>query len=185
MLWRGKGLWPGCGHVGMFAPSAAEVHRKAGTRFEDGEIYEWFGANVHRVHEPSMRQDVRARELKAAGMEWTGVLAVEAENKRQRLADELLASDAYGSTAKRVEALKQKEGGCRATFFIASRGLRRKGLDRGDYSTPIGELSKKLVWLKSSGYSYTDSVRSMNNARHSRDMMHGERHAFATDGRDR
>jgi len=42
---------------------------------------------------------VRARELKAAGMDWTEVLAAEAENPRAWLAAELLASAAYGSTA--------------------------------------------------------------------------------------
>ena len=78
----------------MFEPSAAEVHRKAGTWFDDAEIYEWFAANLHRVREPSMRHYVRARELKAAGMDWTEVLAAEAENKRERLAAELLASAA-------------------------------------------------------------------------------------------
>jgi hypothetical protein len=100
------------GHVIMFEPSAAEVHRKAGTWFDDREIYDWFSANLHRVHEPSMRQYVRARELKAAGMDWTDVLTVEDENRRA-----LLASDAYGSTAERVEAFKRQGGGCRATFF--------------------------------------------------------------------
>jgi hypothetical protein len=111
------------GHVIMFEPSAAEVHRKAGTWFDDREIYEWFGANLHRVHEPSMRQYVRARELKAAGMDWTDVLAVEAENKRARLAAELLASNAYDSTAGRVEAFVNQGGGCRATFFNYRRKL--------------------------------------------------------------
>ena len=111
------------GHVILFEPSAAEVHRKAGTWFDDREIYEWFGANLHRVHEPSMRHYVRARELKAAGMDWTDVLAVEDENRRARLAAELLASDAYGSTAERVEAFVSQGGGCRATFFNYRRKL--------------------------------------------------------------
>ena len=61
------------GHVVMFEPGAAEVHRKAGTWFDDAEIYEWFAKNLHRVREPSMRHYVRARELKAAGMDWTDV----------------------------------------------------------------------------------------------------------------
>jgi hypothetical protein len=51
-----------------------------------------------------MRQYVRARELEAAGMDWTDVLAVEAENKRQRLPAELLASDAHSSTGEHVVA---------------------------------------------------------------------------------
>jgi hypothetical protein len=111
------------GHVLLFQPGVAEVHKKAGTWFDDPEIYEWFAANLHRVHEPSMRNYVRAKELKAAGMDWTEVLAVEAENKRQRLAAELLVSDAYGSTAERARAFVKQGGGCRATFFNYRRKL--------------------------------------------------------------
>jgi hypothetical protein len=102
------------GHVLVFQPSAAEVHRKAGT---------WFDANLHRVREPSMRHYVRARELKAAGMDWTEVLAAEAGNKRERLAAELLASAEHGSTAERVKAFVEQGGGCRATFFNYRRYL--------------------------------------------------------------
>jgi hypothetical protein len=111
------------GHVILFQPDAAEVHRKAGTWFDDAEIYQWFGENLHRVREPSMRHYVRARELKAAGMDWTEVLAAEAENKRERLAAELLASDAYASTAERARAFVKQGGGCRATFFNYRRYL--------------------------------------------------------------
>jgi hypothetical protein len=111
------------GHVLMFQPSAAEVHRKALTWFDDPEIYQWFVANLHRVREPSMRHYVRARELKAAGMDWTDVLAAEDENRRARLAAELLASDAYASTAERVKAFVKQGGGCRATFFNYRRRL--------------------------------------------------------------
>jgi len=111
------------GHVVLFQPGAVEVHAQAGKWFEDREIYEWFAANLHRIHEPSLRHYVRARELKAAGMDWTDVLAVEAENKRARLAAGLLASDAYGSTEARVKAFVEQGGGCRATFFNYRRKL--------------------------------------------------------------
>jgi hypothetical protein len=106
-----------------FQPGAAEVHRQAGTWFDDAEIHEWFGRNLHRVRESSLRHYVRAKELKAAGMDWTDVLAVEAENRRARLAAELLASAAYPSTAARVKAFVEQEGGCRATFFNYRRKL--------------------------------------------------------------
>ena len=112
------------GHVLLFQPSVAEVHEKAGTWFDDQEIYQWFAANLHRVREPSMRHYVRARELKAAGMDWTDVLTVEAENPRARLAAELLASAAYGNTTERVKAFVEQGGGCRATFFNYRRLLR-------------------------------------------------------------
>lgn len=111
------------GHVLLFQPGAAEVHTRAGTWFDDREIYEWFGANLHRIAEPSLRHYVRARELKAAGMDWTEVLAVESENRRARLAAELLASAAYASTAARVQAFVAQGGGCRATFFNYRRKL--------------------------------------------------------------
>ncbi len=110
------------GHVLMFQPGAAEVYGKAGTWFDDPETYHWFEANLHRVREPSLPHYVRARELKAAGRDWTNVLAGEAENKRERLAAELLASDAYGSTAERVKAFEEQEGGCRATFSTTGGG---------------------------------------------------------------
>ncbi len=84
---------------------------------------EWFAANLHRVREPSLRHYVRARELKAAGMDWTEVLAAEAENPRARLAAELLGSNAYSSTAARARAFVEQGGGCRATFFNYRRNL--------------------------------------------------------------
>src|SRR5271155_1351208 len=98
------------GHVLLFEPSAEEVHRKAGTWFDDPEIYEWFAKNLHRVREPSLRHYVRAKELKAAGMDWTEVLAAEAENKRERLVAELLASAAHGTTAAQVKAFVEQGG---------------------------------------------------------------------------
>ncbi|MFO0892646.1 MAG: hypothetical protein U0790_26325 [Isosphaeraceae bacterium] len=115
------------GHVLLFQPTAAEVHAQAGKWFDDREIHDWFAANLHRVREPSLRHYVRARELKAAGMDWTEVLAAEDENPRARLAAELLASTTHESTAARVRAFVEQGGGCRATFF----NYRRK-LDRGN-----------------------------------------------------
>jgi hypothetical protein len=111
------------GHVLVFEPSAVEIHRGAGEWFQDQEIYEWFGQNLHRMREPSFRHYVRARELKAAGMDWTEVLAVEAENFRARLAAEILGSTLYKSTMDRARAFVEQGGGCRATFFNYRRQL--------------------------------------------------------------
>jgi hypothetical protein len=105
------------GHVLVFQPSAAEMHRQANNWFRDPEIYAWFGHNLHRIGEPSFRHYVRARELKAAGLDWTQVLVTGQENSRARLAAEILASDSYPSTSDRVSAFVQQGGGCRATFF--------------------------------------------------------------------
>ena len=64
-----------------------------------------------------------ARELKAAGMDWTEVFAVEAENRRARLAAELLASEEHPTVASKVRAFVEHGGGCRATFFNYRRRL--------------------------------------------------------------
>ena len=111
------------GHVLLFQPSAAEVHAQAGKWFDDREIYQWFAAKLHRVREPSLWHYVRARELKAAGMDWTEVLAAQDENRARRLAAGLLASTDYNSTAARVKAFVEQGGGCRATFFNHRRRL--------------------------------------------------------------
>jgi hypothetical protein len=111
------------GHVLVFQPSAAEVHAQADGWFDDPAIYVWFGAHLHRVREPSFRHYVRAKELKAAGMDWTEVLDTGPENPRERLAAEILASAAYPTTGEKVQAFVQRGGGCRATFFNHRRRL--------------------------------------------------------------
>ena len=119
------------GHVLLFQPSASEVHAQAGKWFDDEEIYGWFATNLHRVREPSLRHYVRAKELKAAGMDWTDVLAEEVENRRARLATEILGSAAYDSTAVRVAAFVQQGGGCRATFFNYRRRIQSDPAKQG------------------------------------------------------
>jgi hypothetical protein len=76
-----------------------------------------------RAGHPDGALYVRARQLKAAGMDWTEVLAVDAENRRARLAAEILGSDAYASTGEKARAFERQGGGCRATFFNYRRRL--------------------------------------------------------------
>jgi hypothetical protein len=111
------------GHVVFFEPSAAEVHAQAGTWFDEPEIHAWFAANLHRIRQPSLRHYVRARELKAAGMDWTEILEMGEENRRERLVAELLASPAYDSIEARAQAFVKQKGGCRATFYNYRRKL--------------------------------------------------------------
>jgi hypothetical protein len=111
------------GHVVFFEPDAAEVHARAGTWFDDPEIYPWFAANLRRVREPSLRHYVRARELKAAGMDWTEILNLGDDNRRARLAAELLASADFASMEARAAAFVRRGGGCRATFYNYRRKL--------------------------------------------------------------
>jgi len=110
--------------------------RKAETWFDDREICEWFGKNLQRMRAPSLRYYVRARELKAAGMDSTVVLATGDGNRRSHLAAKLVASDACVSTAERVEAFTAQGRGCRARFFNNRRKLRggKRSVNPNDWS---------------------------------------------------
>jgi len=119
------------GHIVFFEPSAEEVHAQAGKWFDDPEIYAWFAANLHRVRQPSLRHYVRAKELKAAGMDWIDILAEGDDNRRARLARELLDSPAYDSMEARAAAFVRQGGGCRATFFNYHRKLRGGSIPAG------------------------------------------------------
>jgi hypothetical protein len=61
-------------------------------------------------------------------MDWTEVLAEDAENRRARLAAEILASSSYQSTGEKARAFVQQDGGCRATFLLGG----GEGRERGD-----------------------------------------------------
>ena len=56
-------------------------------------------------------------------MEWTEVLAEDADDWRARLVAEILCSPAYTTTMDRVRAFQQRRGGCRATYFNHVRRL--------------------------------------------------------------
>jgi hypothetical protein len=60
-------------------------------------------------------------------MDWTEVLAEQAENPRARLAAEILASGQFQTTKAMVEAFVTRGGGCRATFFNLRRRLASTG----------------------------------------------------------
>jgi hypothetical protein len=79
--------------------------------------------NSQYNQQPSLRHYVRAAELKATGLDWTEVLAIEPDNPRARLASELLASPAHGGNNARARAFVAQGGGCRATFFNYRRRL--------------------------------------------------------------
>ncbi len=117
------------GHVLLFEPTLEEVHRKTGEWFvHDADIYQWFGSNLHLVAEPSMRQYLRAAELKRAGMDWMQIMPLAPKDHRQRLVVELQADSSFSTQESRVREFVARGGGCRATYFNHARRLRRKGL---------------------------------------------------------
>ena len=56
-------------------------------------------------------------------MDWTEILELGEENRRERLVVELLASPAYDSMEAQAQAFVKQKGGCRATFYNYRRKL--------------------------------------------------------------
>ena len=112
------------GHVIRFEPTAAEIHREVGDWFGDREIYDWFGRHLSLVVNPSMRQYVRAAELKAAGLDWRQMVLQEALPEKTSLVAELKADERLRTEADRVREFVRRGGGCRATYFNHARRLR-------------------------------------------------------------
>jgi hypothetical protein len=65
---------------------------------------------------------VRAKELRAAGMDWTAIIAAEDDNPRARLAAELLARAAYDSIEARAAAFVAQRGGAVRRFTTIDTG---------------------------------------------------------------
>ena len=115
------------GHTIHFEPNAHEVHAKTGEWFADAEIYDWFGGNLHRIVQPSMRLYYRAQELKASGLDWRVLTPLAPEDQRKRLASELLIDESFRTQEARAQEFIRRGGGCRATFFNHVRKLRPAG----------------------------------------------------------
>ena len=117
------------GYLLVFEPTAQEVHQKTGEWFDEPDIYDWFGKNLHLITDASMRHYLRAAGLKRAGMDWMRILPIAPENKRHRLVAELLADTSFCSEESRVQAFGERGGGCRATYFNYARRLKRTGFN--------------------------------------------------------
>lgn len=106
------------GLVLRFEPSAAEVHARAGEWFNDAEIYDWFGKNIHRIDVHSFRSYVKAAQLKAAGMAWKNILHGSlSSGHREQLAIDLIEDSSYAGSEERARAFERRGGGSRSTFF--------------------------------------------------------------------
>lgn len=112
------------GHVLIFDPTPQEIHRRAKEWFHDEEIYLWFGQNLHLLAEHSLRNYVRAAELKAAGMDWKKTLPLKQLSAKALLAARLRDDPSYPNEEARAQAFVALGGGCRATYFNHLRRLK-------------------------------------------------------------
>jgi hypothetical protein len=110
----------------IFEPGPLEVHRRTSEWFWDQEIFDFIGARLHLMREPSMRHYLAAWELKQAGIDWRRLVLSRCLLGKALLVAQLKASPEYASEAERVRAFIARGGGSRATYFnVAKRLLAR------------------------------------------------------------
>jgi hypothetical protein len=112
------------GHLVSLRPPPEEVHAHAKTWFIDAEILQWFERHLSLFDKLSLRNYVRALELKRAGLDWIDASLPKPLPSRTRLVARLRDDASFKSEQQRVRAFVGMGAGCRATYFNHVRRLR-------------------------------------------------------------
>ena len=110
----------------LFEPPAAEVHRATADWFPDREVYDFIGAWLPFIPDLSMRDYVKARQIKKAGLDWRTLLHRQWKSSRLARVAALRADPAFATEEERVQAFVAG-GGSRATYFRDVARLRGLG----------------------------------------------------------
>lgn len=116
----------------LFAPNSGEVHQEVKGWFDDEEIYGWIGDRLRSISQPSMRNYIKAREQKCAGLDWRKFLLNEWDLDLKLAATvEILNDPSLDTKAKRATEFAQRGHGSTATYMryqqqVVERGLATK-----------------------------------------------------------
>ncbi|MBA4068157.1 MAG: hypothetical protein C0501_31540 [Isosphaera sp.] len=112
----------------LFQPPAAAVHAEVANWFTDREVYEFIGTWLAVIPGLSMRDYVKAAQMKRTGMDWRRLLLE--QWRAGKLAVVLrLRTDAFFATEEdRVAAFVAGGHGSRASYFRHVRRLRDLGV---------------------------------------------------------
>ncbi|HYV37941.1 MAG TPA: hypothetical protein VE988_19810 [Gemmataceae bacterium] len=115
------------GHTLLFQPSAAEVHRAVADWFPDREIYDFIGQWMAAIPGLSMRDYVKARDIKKANMDWRALLHKQWKTSRLAKVLAIKNDSSFATEEARVEAFKAMRYS-RATYFRTIEVLRSLGM---------------------------------------------------------
>lgn len=106
------------GRVFSFEPDAREVHRRAGSWFEDDEIYGFIGERVHLLNgRLTLRDYLKAAEDKAGGLDWRRMLLDDKGVTDEALVFARLIETPFATEEERVRQFIMQTGRSRATYF--------------------------------------------------------------------
>jgi hypothetical protein len=119
MLDRGQPL--------SFQPSSAEIHREVANWFTDKEIHDFIGEWLSFIPGLSMRDYVKASQMKKAGMDWRKLLQMQWKCSRLALVAALRGDKSFATDEERVMAFVA-QGYSKATYYRDLEKLRRYGV---------------------------------------------------------
>jgi hypothetical protein len=125
------------GHLVSFEPLPEEVHREVSAWLQDEEILTWFGRHLAWYDGLSMRDYVRAAELKQAGLDWRSVSMPGNVPEKTRLVAQLKDDPSFPMEEDRAKRFVSLGAGCRATYFNHAKKLNgcSHSRNRGRYRT--------------------------------------------------
>ena len=125
----------------IFQPSAATVHEAVAEWFTDREIYNFIGEWLNLIPGLSMRDYVKAKDLKAAGMDWRGLLHRQWKSGKLARVAALRADASFQSEEDRVRAFVEGGAGSRAGYFRTVQKLRDLGVHPVRAETQLEPIS--------------------------------------------
>jgi hypothetical protein len=108
----------------LFNPSAEEVHCQVAKWFWDQGVFDWFADHLHLIPDLSMRDYIRASELKQSGIDWVKVLLADAVPEKALLVAKIKGDDRYTEERERVRAFQELGGGGQTTWYKWAKRIR-------------------------------------------------------------
>lgn len=108
-----------------FVPARVTIHERAGTWFEDKEIYDYIGARLDRIAGLSFRLYVKAKELKAAKLDWQKYVDSTVNSEDPKAVVRRIDQDeSFRSVTERVAYFREVTGQSRSVYFKLHQDVR-------------------------------------------------------------
>lgn len=112
----------------LFEPSPAEIHDATANWFTDREVFDYIGDWLRMVPALSMRDYVKAKAMKTAGMDWRDLLLRQWRCSRIAKVAALRDDPGFATEEERAQSFVAQGLGSRATYFRDVEKLTRLGV---------------------------------------------------------
>ena len=129
------------GHLLVFEPSREEIHLKVAEWFDDQEVFDWMADHIHLIPNLSMRHYVRAKELKAAKLDWVKVILSDSIPEKALVISRLIADPRFTEQRQRVAEFTRLGYGNATTFYKWLKRIRPNNIDTSRLKITLPQVS--------------------------------------------